>query len=606
MNGVNIGSSDLRKLKEGRDTVFTTATYYSDFYRLTNDPEYHLPDEELQKRVTECVERQEEILSAMQLGPGWPFPLGLMSASYLLMKAKEQEEGQPDDFEAVRTGLETSVAQFLEGFPENVRERLWELKDRYSHSTFHFITYATQSWLFRKFGVVDGASSRLVRTILEIGEDDSYLEFCCDDWEMAGLIKRDYPGVKTRGYKLYGEGGWERAIRDDLLKDYHGMKNADITLADALDGSETKADRIFSRPPEDRLGSAVSDRTILEMAGEKITPLPKNVSYDWIYNLRITDLLDEKGRGVGIMTNGCARNTADIPFRKYFVENGLIECVIIMPPKLLYANNIGVSLVVFSHGNKGVRLIDASERYLRGRRYNIMTAKDVEAILEEIRDDGDGSFVSTEDLRENEYSLNPKRYFSGVSGEDVVAFSDVIKRITRGTSMDAKKLGSLLSQEATDVRYLTVANLQDGMIDGEMAFLTELDKKQEKYCLTQHCLLLSKNGFPYRAAVAELKEGEKILASANIYLIELDETRADPYYVAAFLGSERGADLLKGITVGTSIPNIGVEQLKSLVIPLPGPAKQKEIAEQYRKLVNRARRLREEMEETRKSLSELF
>ena len=52
-------------------------------------------------------------------------------------------------------------------------------------------------------------------------------------------------------------------------------------------------------------------------------------------------------------------------------------------------------------------------------------------------------------------------------------------------------------------------------------------------------------------------------------IIELDESRANPYYIKAFFDSEQGIAALKSITVGATIPNIGVDKLKNVMIPLP-------------------------------------
>ena len=95
-------------------------------------------------------------------------------------------------------------------------------------------------------------------------------------------------------------------------------------------------------------------------------------------------------------------------------------------------------------------------------------------------------------------------------------------------------------------------------------------------------LILSKNGAPFKIAVAEVKEGQHILANGNLYVMTVDEAKADPYYLKAYLESEEGVAALKRITVGSTIPNIGVEQLKKLLIPLPPLEEQRKIADEYR------------------------
>ena len=78
-----------------------------------------------------------------------------------------------------------------------------------------------------------------------------------------------------------------------------------------------------------------------------------------------------------------------------------------------------------------------------------------------------------------------------------------------------------------------------------------------------------------------MKEGQRILANANLYIIELDETKVNPYFIKAFLDSEQGHAVLKNISVGATIPNIGVEKLKKMEIPLPAMKEQERIAQKY-------------------------
>ena len=178
-------------------------------------------------------------------------------------------------------------------------------------------------------------------------------------------------------------------------------------------------------------------------------------------------------------------------------------------------------------------------------------------------------YISAEQLQDNDYVLSMNRYIVH-DVADGMAFGDVIKRITRGAQLNAKALDEITTTAPTDMQYLMLAYLQS------------IDKKNDKYCLSNQCLILSKNGYPYKIAVAEVKEGQRILGNGNLYIIELDEEKADPYYLAAFFGSEQGTAALRSITVGATIPNIGVEQLTKLVIPIPPLEKQKEIADKYK------------------------
>ena len=51
-------------------------------------------------------------------------------------------------------------------------------------------------------------------------------------------------------------------------------------------------------------------------------------------------------------------------------------------------------------------------------------------------------------------------------------------------------------------------------------------------------------------AIASVKEGNKILANGNLYVIELDEDKINPYFLKAYLESENGKAALSRVAVG--------------------------------------------------------
>jgi type I restriction enzyme M protein len=197
--------------------------------------------------------------------------------------------------------------------------------------------------------------------------------------------------------------------------------------------------------------------------------------------------------------------------------------------------------------------------------------------------DGDEAItVDLKTLQNNEFVLNPSRYLEKtIEIEDGVELGSLMKRITRGAPLRASELDEMVSDEPTDTQYLMLANIQNGMISEDLPYLKELDAKLDKYCIGNRNLLLSKNGAPFKVAVAEVEEGRKILGNGNLFIIELDEEKVNPYFIKAFFDSEVGAAVLKSIVVGATIPNISAESLKKLIVPLPSMEKQNEIANLY-------------------------
>ena len=109
-----------------------------------------------------------------------------------------------------------------------------------------------------------------------------------------------------------------------------------------------------------------------------------------------------------------------------------------------------------------------------------------------------------------------------------------------------------------------------------------------------------------KIAVADSVDDQMILANGNLYVIELDEEKADPFYVKAYLDSEKGIAALKSVVVGAAIPNIGVEALKTIQIPEASIEKQHEVAEKYRIEEQRIRHLRDELSSAIENLKQIF
>ena len=150
-----------------------------------------------------------------------------------------------------------------------------------------------------------------------------------------------------------------------------------------------------------------------------------------------------------------------------------------------------------------------------------------------------------------------------------------------------------------------LSNIQDGLIDDELSSLKVLDPSLEKYCLKDNDLILSKNGYPYKVAIAHPRPGQKILANGNLYVIELDQDKINPLYLKAFLESETGINILKSITVGATIPNLGVEKLKKIQILLRCMNKNK-VAVRYLAQLEEIRVLRIKLDKAIKRLGEVF
>ncbi|MDD3052696.1 MAG: N-6 DNA methylase, partial [Candidatus Cloacimonetes bacterium] len=368
--------------------------------------------------------------------------------------------------------------------------------------------------------------------------------------------------------------------------------------------------KIFSNYPFGlRMKNLNEASHIIEEMMIKYPGASKATSSDWLFNVLLMNLLSKNGKAVSIMTNGSTWNELDTGMRKSFVENGYIESIILLPAKMFQFTSIPTTMIVLSHNNtSGVRIVDTTKHCIEGRRINEFSKQNIEEILNSLSDDTDYSrFISLKELRENNYSLSLNRYLSQeVNVSYPVQFAEAIKKITRGAQLSAAQLDQLVSDAPTDVQYLMLANIKDGIIGDDLPYLQAFDEKLEKYCIKSNNLIISKNGYPYKVAVASVKERTRIIGNGNMYIIELDEEKANPYYIKAFFESEQGIAALKSITVGATIQSIGVDSLKKLIIPLPPIEDQMKIAERYQVTLDEILLLQLKIERAKSRLKNAF
>ena len=117
---------------------------------------------------------------------------------------------------------------------------------------------------------------------------------------------------------------------------------------------------------------------------------------------------------------------------------------------------------------------------------------------------------------------------------------------------------------------------------------------------------MSKNGAPFKIAVAEIAENDIVLANGNLYIVRLNTDIIDPYFIAAFLSSDDGKEALERYVVGTAIPNLPLKNLKELQIPVPPMEKQKKIASAYRASLDEIEILKIKLAKARVSMADAY
>lgn len=447
---------------------------------------------------------------------------------------------------------------------------------------------------------------KLAIKLLDIQDVDSVVDNCAGVGSFLASAYDVNPNADYNGVEI----SFDTACIASIKADVWGA-NMTIKIGNALDDhfNGKLFDKAFSNYPfgvRMRLLNDGSD--LLEKIQKECPELAKGTSGDWTFNYRLCKMIKPKGRAIAVMSLGGLWNTIDKPIRAAFVQQRRIESIIKLPPRLFASIGIPVALVVFGNNTGTIRFIDASKLCVEGRRQNVLSDNHIEQIISAVTNDVDfARSVTIEEIAEQDYAFDPTRYLECTDEiSNGVPFKSIILNITRGASCSASELDEMSSALPTKYQYVMLANVQNGIIDKELPYLKELPKRLEKYCIRKNNLLLSKNGFPFKVAVAETPDDRLVLANGNFYVIELDTEQVNPYYVKAYLESEQGIAQLKRITVGTSIPNIGVSQLYTIQIPLIPLAEQQEVALKYKSILDEIEFLRRKIEKAENSLRTVF
>ncbi|MGI5840958.1 MAG: type I restriction-modification system subunit M [Patescibacteria group bacterium] len=233
----------------------------------------------------------------------------------------------------------------------------------------------------------------------------------------------------------------------------HGLDSADIRRGDTLAnpqflnniGELQKFDIVVANPPY-----SIKDWEFENFKSDKFgrtdgydQPPQKNA--DFAFLLHIVKSLNSNGRAGVILPHGVLfRGGAEGRIREQLIKNDLIDAIISLPPKLFYGTGIPVAVWILNNNKskekKGkILIIDASKEFSEGKNQNTLRKQDIEKIVktyDQYQDvDKYARLVGSEEIEENEYSLNVSRYIDS---------SEVKEEI------DVKKVWSELKQLETE------------------------------------------------------------------------------------------------------------------------------------------------------------
>ena len=371
-----------------------------------------------------------------------------------------------------------------------------------------------------------------------------------------------------------------------LILDYYNIRNLASSNYD-YEGKDTEAKSI-------EFMKLRSDKNL-----EEIT---ENASLEWLHYIELMTNFKDEGKAISLVESKILYDNENIKIRKYFIENGYIEAIILLPENMMIGLNDSLVFIVFSKGNEKIRFVDASNfgkvKKFKEKKISILKDSDIDEIMNLLNNEINSKISISkkiEDFSKNCYNLDVNVNISSSKTNfsketvTVVKLENLAKKIIRGSQISPKELEEFKTNEETSNIYLSISDVNDGLIDFQniQNYLTEIPKNQEKFLIKNEDILLSKYGIaPYKFAVASITEREKVIASGNFIIIEVDKKQISPYYLAALFSSKEGTKILKEAYSDSKNGSLSIKKLEKVMIPVYSKEVQEKIADEYFKLLS--------------------
>ena len=501
-----------------------------------------------------------------------------------------------------------------------------------------FVLFSSNYLDYNDKKVIFEGSAKLYLNLLDIKDNDKILILEDRDLDSSFLIESSFKNSNITIYSNKKSSDIDISlipevynnIELELLTDERGRPKSNFEYLKARVEQKEKLDKILLAPSltfEYSKNDEEKYRNMIQNDFNFQNEILEKTSLEWLFNLLTINHLKDDGRALSVVKINTLSNPKNKNIRKYFIENGYIESIILLPENLLKDSSVSLALIVFSKGNKKIRFVDASNFYTKERRKKGDRLNPTKKILEEnnIRDilkflnSDDNSEISIskgiEAFSENDYNLDVIENIEVIpefeNSKKIKELIDkkIIKDIIRGSQISLDELKDLRSYEETPYIYLTLSNINDGFIEYENIedYLKKIPEKQEKFCIKNNAFLISKIGNPpYKFVVAQIPENRKIIASGNFAIIEVNEKKLNPWYLAAFFMTDIGVKVLKKAYIGVNFSSLSIKKLEDIAIPVPSIEEQNRIAQRYIDAITEIKNMKKDLKDKIQAVKEVF
>lgn len=337
-------------------------------------------------------------------------------------------------------------------------------------------------YLLRKFAESQGQSAgefftpqevgRLMARVMQPTQGEEVYDPCCGSGGLLvkcelELLRREGKEKVRKPLKLHGQeltgSSFAIARMNMVVHDMQGeiVRGNTMTNPKFTDGGKLAGfDIVVTNPMwnQDNIDTDFYENDPVDRFSPRGGYAPAS-SADWAWMQHIHASLNKKGRAAIVLDTGAVSrgsgsqsDNKEKTIRKWFVDNDLIESVILLPDNLFYNTTAAGLIIVLNKKKPAERkdkiiLINASEEFEKGRPKNFLPDTSIEKIADTFQQGKDTEkFVKVVDKREiaekHDYNLSPSRFIgtgNAVVHRDIqLIINDLTKLEKDGRELDVK------------------------------------------------------------------------------------------------------------------------------------------------------------------------
>ena len=319
-------------------------------------------------------------------------------------------------------------------------------------------------YLLKKFAEGSGQSAGEFYTPREVGllmaylldpeEGEEVYDPACGSGGLlikSQIVLREKKKEIKRPLKLYGQEINPFTYAMAKMNAFIHDMDADIRVGDTIrnpkfvEGSRVKQfDKVIGNPMwNQKFPQEVFENDPYNRFSFGIPPSKQSSDWGWIQHMFAS--LKDGGKLVvvidtGTVTRGSGSSGTDREkeIRKKFVENDLIEAVILLADNLFYNTTAPGNIIVINKNKKHkgeILLINASKEFAKGKPKNYLTDENIKKILDAYFNwkeiEGFSKIITIEEARKNDYNLSPSRYVSVDEKDEILPVEDILVELAK-------------------------------------------------------------------------------------------------------------------------------------------------------------------------------